>query len=141
RGDGNFDPVGAGSACGYPIDFNGDGRSDCLRPGSDGNTASNRLLVADGSGLLPQVAGFNLVNAGQDLTGPTTSTGELFPYFVVLDINGDGRQDILRWKDDPAQTALYLSNGDGSFTSSTVFPLFFNTATTQLKKTDGSTDF
>ena len=49
-----LDPVGAGSACGYPIDFNGDGRSDCLRPGSDGNTASNRLLVADGSGLFPE---------------------------------------------------------------------------------------
>ena len=79
------------------------------------------------------MAGFNLTGAGQELSSAGVG-------MVVADINGDGRSDILRWKDVPAQTALYLSNGDGSFTSSTTFPLFFNT-TTQLKKSDGSTEF
>ena len=139
RGDGNFDPAGVGSSCLYPIDFNGDGRSDCLSPGGNGVAASNKLLVADGSGLLPLVADFNLVNAGQEITGPNTPTGDLFPYFVVADINGDGRHDILRWKDDATQNAVFLSNGDGTFTPSGSFNL--KTSTYQLRTSDGTTDF
>ena len=129
RGDGNFDGQGLGTACTTPIDFNGDGRNDCLHAGLNA-PASNMLSVADGSGTLPKVADFNLVNAGQELQASNAG-------FVIADINADGRQDIIRWKDDPAQNAAYLSNGDGTFAAS---PLFGFT-TTQLKKSDGTADF
>ncbi|HET9645738.1 MAG TPA: FG-GAP-like repeat-containing protein [Burkholderiaceae bacterium] len=52
-------------------------------------------------------------------------------------MNGDGRTDIIRWKDDPSQNALYISNGDGTFTQSTSFGF----TSVQLKKSDGSGDF
>ena len=38
-------------------------------------------------------------------------------YGILLgDFNGDGKTDILRWSDTPANNQLWLSNGDGSFT-------------------------
>lgn len=130
RGDGNFDPITAPAPCTTPIDFNGDGRADCLEPGATTTTA-NVLRVSDGTGTMPTVASFNLTGAGE-LKG--TGVG-----FVVIDVNGDGRDDILRWKDDPTQNRLYLSNGDGSFRLSTSFNL--NTAGRQLRSSDGKTDF
>ncbi|KNZ32391.1 MAG: hypothetical protein AD742_11465 [Methylibium sp. NZG] len=71
---------------------------------------------------------------GKELAG--TGVG-----FAMADVNGDGRQDIVRWKDDPAQTTLYVSNGDGSFSETTAFKAFFGSAARQLKKSDGSSDF
>lgn len=35
---------------------------------------------------------------------------------LVADFNGDGRSDILVWDDNPANNALYLSDGHGGFT-------------------------
>jgi hypothetical protein len=52
----------------------------------------------------------------------------------VADFDGDGRGDILRWKDDPSQNVLYLSNGDGTFRPSTDF----NMTGVQLQKSDGT---
>lgn len=37
------------------------------------------------------------------------------------DWNGDGKTDLIRWSDNPAEHQLYVSNGDGSFTRSTAF--------------------
>lgn len=130
RGDGNFDPVATGQSCTYPIDFNGDGRNDCLAPDANANPAANKLQVADGSGAMPSAANFNLTQSSQELAG--TGVG-----IAIMDTNQDGRQDILRWKDSPSQNTLYLSNGEGSFTASATF----NLAGTQLKKSDNSFDF
>lgn len=136
RGDGNFDAATMPAACSSPIDFNGDGRSDCVTAGS--TASANSLQVATSGTALAAVAGFNLTATGQEFTSTTGNIG-----IVVADFNGDGRQDILRWEDDPTKNTVYLSNGDGTFTPSATFNLGSNfgplfTAATQLKKSDGS---
>lgn len=131
-GDGNFVLLDyAGGVCLNPIDFNGDGRTDCLYPVE--TVANSSLWV--GIGLSPSrqnVAGFNLKFAGTELTGTGVGTS-------ILDINADGRHDILRWKDDPTKTVVYLSNGNGTFDSSSTFNL--NTAARQLRTSDGTRDY
>jgi hypothetical protein len=138
RGDGNFDSVAAAISCDTPLDFNGDGRTDCLVAGLNGDVANNGLIVADGSGTLQYAANFNLHGASDQLSGvdqnSLTNVG-----FVIADINGDGRSDVLRWKDDATQNALYLSNGDGTFSPSSSFNL--NSSAFQLRKADGTVDF
>jgi Salmonella virulence plasmid 65kDa B protein/FG-GAP-like repeat len=139
RGDGNFDAITSAPFCDRAIDFNGDGRADCLVlpvPSSTpvSTTGPNTLLVADGSGATPQVANFNLAAPGLLVDYTTGQTG-----VTIIDLNADGRGDLLRWRDDPAQTTVYYSNGDGSFTASTGFNL--NTPARQLKKSDGTRDF
>lgn len=55
-------------------------------------------------------------------------------YGLLLgDFNGDGRTDFIRWSDTPAQNALYLSNGDGTFSQS----ISFNLTGSNLLKSDG----
>ena len=136
NGDGNFTLLsGYGSTCVTPIDFNGDGRADCLISSAAG-ASSNSLYASNGiaSATTPR---FNLTHIGQELTTPTGSALALGS--MVVDINGDGRSDVLRWADDPTKNTVYLSNGDGSFTTSTSFNL---TGTDyQLKKGDGSVEF
>lgn len=56
----------------------------------------------------------NMTNAILPVWGPFLTGGAL-----VLDVNGDGRDDILEW--DHATSALWLSNGDGTFTKSTKY--------------------
>ena len=136
RGDGNFDATTMPATCSSPIDFNGDGRSDCVTAGA--TASANSLQVATSGTALTTVAGFNLQATGQEFTNTAGSIG-----IAVADFNGDGRQDILRWEDDPTKNTVYLSNGDGTFTASTAFNLGSNfgtlfTAATQLRKSDGS---
>lgn len=40
---------------------------------------------------------------------------------ATVDLNGDGRTDIMRWSNTPADNRLYVSNGDGSFSLSPSF--------------------
>lgn len=136
RGDGNFDPVTSGLVCSpfsqYPeisIDYNGDGRSDCLVRAV--SPASNYLKYADtfGASAYSLQATFNLKSAGHELAG--TDIG-----VIAADFDGDGFQDILRWEGDATKNILFASNGDGTFTASTTFNL--NTAFTRLSKDDGS---
>jgi hypothetical protein len=73
---------------------------------------------------------FNLESA--DISGPGQGV-------LVADFDRDGRYDLLRWvgsATDAAPNRLYLSNGDGSFRSSSLGTL----GTETLKKTDGSAD-
>jgi FG-GAP-like repeat/Salmonella virulence plasmid 65kDa B protein/Insecticide toxin TcdB middle/N-terminal region len=134
RGDGNFDllPLGSSGTCLDPIDFNGDGRSDCLIALSFGAITYNQLRASDGGVGGIYVASFNLNSSGFELAG--TGAG-----VEVADLNGDGRTDILRWKDDPLQNKVYLSNGDGSFTASTTFNLW--ASTNLLQHSNGDTSF
>ncbi len=111
--------------CVDALDFNGDGRTDCL------NATNNQLFVATGLGM-SRVANFNLTSG----TAPLSGNGY---GYQLLDVNGDGRTDILRWADSAPNTVVYLSNGDGTFSASKTFNL--NTAATQLHNTNGSKDF
>lgn len=113
RGDGNFDLVSSASTCDAVLDFNGDGMLDCLQRGSPTS------LFVGGSGV--SAAGFNLTGLG-------------YGREIIADLNSDGRDDILLWSDSPAANAAYLSNGDGTFTTSTVFGL----ANIQLQKADNT---
>jgi len=137
NGDGSFSYTPTDSyklACANPIDFNGDGRSDCI---NGAMIVSNQsLTIGDGTLASPSAANFNLKSPGQELYGRRNDInfGDLETVgIVVADINGDGRQDILRWKDAASQNVVYLSNGDGSFTQSTSF----NLADRQLQNSDG----
>ncbi|MFG6433452.1 FG-GAP-like repeat-containing protein [Roseateles sp. LYH14W] len=38
---------------------------------------------------------------------------------IAFDINGDGKTDLLRWGDSPANNGVWFSNGDGTFNSAT----------------------
>lgn len=103
-----------------PIDYNGDGQIDFLsdlgmlvHDNFDPMTFSHVTIA---SGSLPQV--------------PSGKAGAVkFGNRVVADFNGDGKQDVLTYTSSKANT-LSLSNGDGSFTSSSSFNLnglaFFN---------------
>jgi len=133
RGDGNFDQITfpASASCNVPIDFNGDGRADCLGFSTTG-VASNKLQVATSASAMQAVAGFNLVSTGQEFIAAAGGVG-----IQILDINGDGRQDILRWKDASSGNALYLSKGDGTFTTTGTEFL----TSIQLRQSNGNFNF
>ncbi len=130
NGDGSFASEPATMTCGFPIDFNGDGRADCLNPGS--TASANTLGVATGAATQPKVTNFNLTATGQELVGATLG-------MVPVDLDGDGRTDLIRWEDDATKNTVYLSNGDGTFRVSPTFNL--NTAAFALKKSNGTADF
>jgi len=136
RGDGNFDvdpSAPAGLGCEYAIDFNFDGRSDCL--GVSNVASAQTLQVGDGTYAPKKTANFNLTAAGQELwgvTGLVQNTGA-----AVLDAFDGARSAILRWRDDPTQNKLYISNGDGSFREDPSFNL--NTADRILQHSNGLT--
>jgi len=119
RGDGNFDLVvtpgdyafyGGGQ---MPIDYNGDGQQDFLRPTG---TNAGLYTMDQGVGGFTKVNTFNVTNLSDAGGGRTGAS--------VADFNGDGRQDILRFIGTPTATnEVYLSNGNGSFTKSTTFNL------------------
>ena len=137
NGNGDFTLISASTAlnaaCATPIDFNGDGRLDCLVPA----TGNQGLAVMTGTAL-SYVAGFNLTHPGQELWAQNAA-GQQTIGTLVGDFNGDGRSGILRWEDDPSKNALYLSNGDGTFRESSSFSL--TGANQGLRSSDGTTSF
>jgi FG-GAP-like repeat/Salmonella virulence plasmid 65kDa B protein len=131
-GNGDFEEYTAptdAEDCTFRGDFNGDGRSECLWP--SGDVTSSKLTVSTGTQL--QKVAFNLAVGG----GPGLKGGD--KGIRVLDFNGDGRTDILRWHDDGTQVNLYLSDGNGSFTNSPTFNL--NTNARRLVTSGGSFDY
>jgi hypothetical protein len=134
--NGDFTLVTDGSSCASPIDFNGDGRPDCL------NTGNETLWVMTGNpvnSVLGSVSGFNLTLAGQPLWGTNSGNNQQSIGTLISDFSGDGRSDILRWEDSPASNALYLSNGDGTFRTSSAFNL--TGANQGLRNSDGKTSY
>ena len=138
-GDGNF--VGssiqdASQLCGAPIDFNGDGRMDCLRPDA---VASNQVMtVSYGAASSSPILQFNLTASGDNLFA-TDASGRQTVGLLVGDFDGDGRQDILRWGPTPADNGIYLSNGDASFRSR--LPAGLGNISRPLQSVDGTTSF
>jgi hypothetical protein len=136
NGDGSFTATSKVDGCSDPIDFNGDGLADCL--GGSVTASANVLSVATGNASYGKVQNFNLTQTGMELDSQgANAVGQNFGS-IALDVDGDGRQDILRWGDSVAYNTLYLSNGDGTFTaaSSNFLPLG-----TQLRLSDGTFDF
>jgi FG-GAP-like repeat len=113
RGDGSFElgtSSEAGANCTVPIDFNGDQRADCLSPES---SAANQRLTVAASHNSAAVARFNLTGANDALY--STANNQQTAGVLVEDLDGDGRQDIIRWSTTTNSNGVYLSNGDGSF--------------------------
>lgn len=123
-GSGDFELVTVSGKCDYPIDFNGDGRADCL------DAWSKTLSVSTGSTDTQSVANFNL--GGETLASATTGV-------IVADINGDRRQDILRWSTTVGSNKVFLSDGGGTFSPSTTFDL--TSSGKELWSADGTTRF
>lgn len=124
RGDGNFDLMPntanlyGGGGCQYPLDFNGDGKVDCLIVGNDA-AANQSMSVGVGPNAYQVATNFNLNVTGDELFGTTTATPARQNIGIQLvDVDGDGRTDIIRWEDNPANNMVYLSNGDGTFRTS-----------------------
>ncbi|ANH67614.1 hypothetical protein ABE85_08620 [Mitsuaria sp. 7] len=129
-GNGNFVMTPNDQGCSRPLDFNGDGRPDCLYPGNTGTT--NMLAAGMGDGTYRYASGFSIPD------GLSTNYAEVVSQnfnFLVLDLNGDGKDDVLRWHDSPGNNRIYLSNGDGTFTSSTSLG---DMAGLQLQHSDGT---
>jgi len=133
NGDGNFSYVGMTPGrltLSTVVDANGDGKLDGLIPGTGSGA---QLMVSDGS-QFQVTPSFNLNGAGNE----TASSG--LPSNVgiqIVDVNGDGRGDIIRWEDSMANNAVFLSNGDGTFRKSTTT----NLSAYQLKNSTNVNDF
>ena len=100
-------------------DFNGDGKTDVLSWSND--PTYNALYLSNGDGTFTKAPDFNIRTI---LLGSSSNTTGSF----LGDFNGDGKTDILVWNDDPTYNALYLSNGDGTFTKAA----YFNIRSTSL---------
>jgi hypothetical protein len=114
-GNGDFTTTGvtvSSPPCAVPIDFNGDGRADCLSPSN--SAATQHIRLAYGASWSNPVTTFNL---GATPMSVNDSNGRQTIGVVIEDFDGDGRQDILRWSSTPGENEIYLSRGDGSFRS------------------------
>ncbi len=137
-GDGNFTVASSGAvACANPVDFNGDGRLDCVNPATLGGTTTT-LQVTTGAASVT-AGNFNLTGAGQELYGWNDTTQRQSIGMLIGDFTRDGRSGILRWEDDPANNTLYLSNGDGTFR--TVVPSGLTGSSQLLSHSNGMTSF
>jgi Ca2+-binding RTX toxin-like protein len=88
-------------------DFNGDGQPDALLPNRNVKTAD--VVLSDGKG------GFNAET--------TIAWDGLGSSLVVIDVNNDGKTDLVSIQNNPAavSVAVALGNGSGDFSASTTF--------------------
>lgn len=125
-------------------DFNGDGRTDFIR-WSD-TPSQNMLYLSNGDGTFTQAANFNL-------TGNNLFKSDGCYQSLVADFNGDGLPDILRVMQATStadascgtvQNILYLNNGNGAFTASTITGIDFSqvvSSTTPITNCTGSNTY
>jgi hypothetical protein len=122
--------------CDQQIDANGDGKPDCLYLSNSASGASNSLLMTDDT-LIPLTTSTFSGGAGlasvalSTVPGATPNVG-----IAVADVNGDGRGDIIVWNNTKSSNALYVSNGDGSFSAALT-----NLTNWQLRNSGGNCDF
>ncbi len=133
-------------ACTNTIDFNGDGRADCLYPAENASaqflTTSYRPrdvpnVIVIG---MPSYTQFNVNGPGDNLLGWESVTVRRQTIgHLVEDFDGDGRQDILRWGQSAADNGIYLSNGDATFRTRT--PAGLGALPGPLQAADGTRAF
>ena len=138
RGDGSFAllPYASnsyGAGCLNRLDFNGDGRIDCIYAYDNASNQCLYIGAVQNIGLF--ASNFNLTTPGHELFGMNAASKQNIG-MRSADVDGDGRSDIVRWEDNPALNMVYLSNGDGTFRTS-------NSGLTayQLQKSDGTASF
>lgn len=116
RGDGNFDVASSTQSFGprIALDYNGDGKWDVL---STSGYGVNDLWVHDvGSVTFSRNSLFNVSCAEAKCSfGGNMVNGHRLPiHAIALDLNGDGRQDIV----PNFSSSAWISNGNGSFSES-----------------------
>jgi len=103
----------------FPMDVNGDGKTDLVRIWQNGSDAYALVLLSDGTGFYSAWNGS--VGAWE-----TTESHYCYPNWLyasypiqelTMDVNGDGKTDLVRiWKDangNGAWAMVWLSNGTG----------------------------
>jgi len=96
--------------CTYAIDFNGDGRADCL------DAEGKRISHGIGNGKFGASAAL-----GAGVEAIYSKEGKLG--VEPIDFNGDGFTDLLVWNEDRTKQALYRSLGNGKFAKSPTFAI------------------
>jgi hypothetical protein len=91
----------------YPIDYDGDGRTDILQIHKTAHWA--HVLRSNGNGTYTEV---HLQSASP--SGPIFGNGSMETY--PIDYDGDGRTDILQIHATAHWAQVLRSNGDGSYT-------------------------
>lgn len=108
-----FDSIGNGNGPGLiPLDLNGDGKTDLIQQWNYGSgTLYLMTYISNGDGTF--TAGIQ--NMGQGFN----STGQGGPGLIAVDVNGDGRTDLVQQYNNGGYFAVftYLSNGDGTFST------------------------
>lgn len=94
-------------------DVNGDGKADKIYWNGTVDSGHTRVYLATSGGSFS-----GTVVSGS--TGSSTTGGTNFWY---ADVNADGKQDKIMWHPslNSGQTMVYLSNGNGTFTTSTSY--------------------
>jgi hypothetical protein len=125
-------PTFVGFLPGFVADFNGDGKPDILSYDGTLNVGNGDgtfhtgvqlntvvLAVADFNGDgKPDVFVGNAIffgNGDGTFQPPVTVTGIVPSIVWAIDLNGDGKADLLGLSSDGKQLVVYIGNGDGTF--------------------------
>jgi hypothetical protein len=109
--NGNFGPFANVTAA---VDVNGDGKIDLVGYFGGASQWSVFVMLGNGDGSF----GSPITSAG----GPGIPNDPSFPGFAVVDLNGDGKPDLLISANALAGSTSFnvmLGNGDGTFTAPT----------------------
>ena len=105
--------------------------TECAGPAEQPCLPATRMEYAAGPGQAYQASAAFRASAlagrvMHSIPPPTSYAGATPPIkygVITADFDGDGKTDVLRWSENPAENELHFSNGDGSFRRVTAFNL------------------